>query len=388
MAAKVLVTELYPYVEKAFSDNKNKAKFFTLIREYIDKNNEALSAIGPSKNILFTDVEKNKTYEIIGISPAEVNAIKSKSADIKSTGLNLKDPFKSLMAMIVRYFLIKKDNSLRITNFYFGMSMYSSVFQKYFKFPANENIMAYTVNNMSNKYKLKQSANLMVALDDTFWGALELYKTKLIEGKDKDIVQYILAIRTRLNSFMKHIRREYGIAHEEEKYLNLETSSNDPDDFREADSSIYAINRLVDKISMKLVVDGPNTKLIAIAAKNPGVKNAQVSVNEMRNYINTLLVNNRIDEIKKLIEAILFLYLFEERHSVDEIRSQEFLFTCMEVYKSAHSKNKSIITIKEILDKWLEDLGTYKKTNRVATINNFRRAIFIFFVLSIQDGVN
>jgi len=386
-AAKVLVTELYPHVEKALSDNNKKAKMFMLIRGFIDSNNEQLSAIGPSTNILFTDVEKNKIYEIIGITPAEVNKIKAKSPDIKSTGMNLKDPFKVLMAMVVRYFLVTKDKNLRIVNFYYGMSFYPSVFQKYFKFPTNDNIMAYTVNNMSNKYKLKQSGNLMVALDDTFYGAFMLYADRIIKGEDKDIVQYILAIRTRLNSFMKHVRREYDVAHKSGKYLNLEVSSNDPDNFREADSSMYAISRLVDKISMKLIVDGPNSRLIAIAAKNPGAKNAQVSVNETRNYINTLLVNNRIDEIKKLIEAILFIFLFEERHSIDEIRSQEFIFTCMEVYKSSHSKNESIIVIKEILDGWLQDLGTYKKTNRVATINNFRRALYMFFVLSIQDGV-
>ncbi|MNT90802.1 hypothetical protein D3C72_2317930 [compost metagenome] len=56
----------------------------------------------------------------------------------------------------------------------------------------------------------------------------------------------------------------------------------------------------------------------------------------------------------------------------------------MEMYRKSNTTDKNIIAVKKILDEWLHDLGTYKKTQRLATINDFRRALFTFMVFSIQ----
>lgn len=380
MASNVLVSELYPKIVKGFSNTENLKKYEKLISAYIDRNGEALSATGPTKMILFTDREMIPVFDIAGTTPAEVKAIKNKSADIKSTGQILNIPFNPLMAMVIRYFtLTKNDRMLKMSILYLGLSMYPSLYTKYFKFEPNENIMNYTVNNLSNRFKLKKTGNLMVTIDETCYGAYTLHKSGIESGMDKDIVQFILAIKTRFNNMIKKIAIEFYKNHKEGNYLNTELEVNEEDQFREADSSTYLINRLTENVSLKLIIEGPPIKLINAAAKAN-----QVSVNELRNHITSMVTDSRKDDIKKIIECILFLYLFNSQNTADEINSDKFLVYCLDIYKRSNTTDENIIAIKRILDSWLSELGLYKKTQRLATINNFRKAMYTFFVMSIM----
>jgi len=380
MAANVLSTELYPKVEKGFSDKNNIKKYEQLISSYIDKNAEVLSSIGPTKLILFTDRDMLPVYEITGTTPEEVKALKNKSPDIKSSGQILNIPFNSLMSMVVRYFVkTKNEKLLKLSILYFGLSMYPSLFTKYFKFEPNENIMNYTINNLSNRFKLKKTGNLMVTIDETCFGAYELHKSKIEKGDDKDIVQFIMAIKTRFNNLMKNIAKEFYKNHKEGNYLNTELEINEEDKFREADSSIYLVNKLTDNVSLKLIIEGPPIKLITASAKVN-----QVSVNELRNHITKMVTDKHKDDIKRIVESILFLYLFNKQNKAEEINSDKFLIYCLDVYKRSNTTDENILLIKKILDSWLDELGLYKKTQRLATLNNFRKALYTFFVMSIM----
>jgi hypothetical protein len=239
--------------------------------------------------------------------------------------------------------------------------------------------MTYTINNLSQKFKVRQTNNLLEALADTAMGALNLHKDDLIKGTDKGIVDYVLSMRTRLNSFMKKIAQEFYKNQQEGKYINLEINNNDKENYREADASSYAINGIVNKVSLKLLVDGPPIKLITISAKTN-----QVSVNELRNYISRMIVTKNRDEINIVMESILFLFMFDSKNTIQDINSDKFILYCLDLYKRANTTDKNIIRIKTILDKWLTEAGIYKKTQRNATINNFRKALFTFFVLTIQ----
>lgn len=380
MADKILATEIYPYVEKAFSDKANIKKFENIVASFIDKNHETLSAIGPTKIILFTDYEKNFIYDLIGVTPKQVKDAKNKSKDIKTEGRNMADPFKCLMTMIIRYFSIKgMVETTRLAVFYVGCALYPSLFTKYWRFPPNEKVMEYTINNLSNKYKIKQLGNLMAALDDLAYGAYVLHKEKIDAGLDSGVVLFILSIQARMNSFLKQISNEWYKNYQSGKYLESEFESIDGDNFREAESSMHVINQIVDKVSLKLVIEGPPMKIVTLSAKNN-----QVSVNELRNYLNLMIVNDNIDEIKKVIESILVLFLYDEHNTSRDINSDKFLIYCLDTYKRSNTTNKNIVEIKEILDSWLERLDIYKKTQRTATINSFRRALYMFFVMTIQ----
>lgn len=380
MANNLITTELYPVVVKAFSDSKNIKEYNLIITKYIDKNSELLAAIGPMDIILFTDDDKNAIFNLIGITPKEVKAIKDKSTDRKTKDNLIEAPFSTLMSAIVRYFDMKKDEKLmNLSIFYLTMSMYPFIYRRSFKYKPTENIMNYTINNLSEKYKIKQAGNLMNALIETSRGAYDLHRKNIIAGIDRGYTDFIFALKTRNSSLMKNIAKEFYDNYKTGKYLNTEVEYNEEDKFREADSSSYLITRTADNISLKLIIDGPPMKLVTMAAQQN-----KVSINELRNYVTTMINNEHKEEIHTVVEAILTLYLFSDKNDISEINSNKFLLYCLDIYKRANTTDEQIIKIKKILDGWLENLGTYKKTQRLATINNFRKALFTFFILSIM----
>jgi len=185
--------------------------------------------------------------------------------------------------------------------------------------------------------------------------------------------------KTRLNSLLKKIANEFYRNSELGKYMNLDSDNLEEENYHEADSNTFAVERLTNNVVLKLVVEGPNMRLVTVAANL-----CKVSVSELRNYVNTMVVSENREDIRAIVESILFLYIFDSQNTIQEVNSNKFLMYCMETYKKSNTTDKNIIRIKKILDKWLENLGTYKKTQRFATINSFRRALFLFFVLSIQ----
>jgi hypothetical protein len=91
-------------------------------------------------------------------------------------------------------------------------------------------------------------------------------------------------------------------------------------------------------------------------------------------------------EIRELINLILQVYLFDDKNSVDEIRSKKFIVHAIDLYKKSNTNDELVIKIKSILDQWLkENSDNYAKTQRKATLTNFRRALYYFFIFTIQN---
>ena len=380
MRERVIVNELYPLVEKALSDKKNVKEIEKIIMKFIDKNHEALSAIGPVSQIMFTDKDRDPIYKIVGITPEMERAVKKKSKDIANSGNIIGRPFNLTMAMIVRYFALhKNEDMLKLTVLYMGLSSYHNKYYKYFKFKPNEQVMAYTINNLSNKYKIKQTGNLLNAITETYHGAFLLHRKDIERGDDKDIVAFILSMDSRINSFLKRICNEFMKNHKSGNYIEYEVEDNDPENFKMASSSTQSISVLAEKVATRLIIEGPPINLVTTSAKNNNV-----SVNELRNYLSKIIVGEKRDEVKNMIEHILFLYLFDRKNKLEDINNVKFISYCTWVYRQSNTINENIVRIKKILDKWLEEAEIFKKTQRLATINDFRRAIYIFFVLAIS----
>ena len=85
------------------------------------------------------------------------------------------------MTIIIRYFRMNKmDGERKSCCLYLALSMYPSLFSKYFKFKPNENIMEYTINNLSDKYKIKKTGTLLSALIQVFIYYSLLFSTRHI----------------------------------------------------------------------------------------------------------------------------------------------------------------------------------------------------------------
>lgn len=376
----LMLHELYPIVDKGLSKKENTVMLKKAVGTYLDRNNERLTTIGPIHRIIFSDMDAEKLYHATEVEPKHIKEVLKKSKQIQSQWKIMAEPFNTAIALSIRHYTVKKNEEMvHALLIYLTMSMYPSLHYKYFKHEPNEQVMNYTINNLSNKFKVKQLGTIYAALIDTTEGSYKLHKPRLEKGTDKDFVDFIMDVKTRLNSLLKKIAIEFYHNNEQNLYLNSDSDNYDEDNYHEADSNIYAIERITNKVTLNLTVNGPKMKVVTLAAKW-----STVSVSELRNYVNSMVISDNREQIRSIIESILFLYLFESQNNSQEINSNKFILYCLETYKKSNTTDKNIIKIKKILDEWLEDLGTYKKTQRLATINNFRRALFMFFVISIQ----
>lgn len=382
MITSVILANIYPKVEQAFTSKETQRKFSAIVASYVDRNVNRLSTAGPSKRTLFSDMERNKVYDLIDFDPKICKAIVKQSNYIKASWKIVNDPFNLVMMMILRYAKLNQldqINQLAVT--YLTLSMYPSLHYKYFKFEPNEAIMQYTINNLSNKFKVKQVGNILQALVDTTALADKTYDKNIRHANDKELTDYINAYKTRLNSLIKKIRDAFEKDYRSGNYMNTERDNEDENDFKTSDSNSLLIQRIVDQVVLKLSVNGPDSRIVDISAKMN-----QVSVNETRNTLNQLTQNK--DEsvnIRALCESILYLYLFNGENHVNDLNGSKFLTFCLAVYKKSNTNDENVIKVKSILDTWIEKYSeTYRKTQRVATLNNFRRALYTFFIFTLQ----
>lgn len=379
MQDKLLLERIYPNVQKNLSQQSNQDAIKRKMDEYLNRNSRFLTEIGPMHQVLFSDDFKQTILDSCGIDTNEVKKIIKDSRDIDSSGMTV-NPFNISMTLAIRYALLNNKNKLlsQLIAIY-SASMYPLLYRKYFKYDPQPSIMEYVVNNMSNKFKLKTEG---------LWGellrmgevCLENNKKSLTRGYDIDCVKYVLDLRSRMNSFFKNIYREFDKAHKENNFVNLDSDNFDEDNYVEADNNMYVVKRFTDSAVMRLSTEGVDMRLVTYSAKL-----CQVSVNELRNYLQNIIVDKRMNDLRKITECILYLYINDSQENANTIKSNKFLIECLNIYKKANSTDKNIITIKELLDKLLkEGTNLFAKTTRLASINNYRRALFTFFVLNIQ----
>lgn len=384
MISSVVTNFLYTVIEEKFVNKQLQRKFINIVTSYIDRNSSKLSTAGPSKRPIFSDRDRKLVFDMFDVDLLELKKVLKGSNYINTNWKIVMDPFNLVMMMMIRFCKLHKLDELnRFCVVYLTLSMYPSLHYKYFKFEPNEAIMQYTINNLSSKYKIKNSGTIMNALIDTTVTSDTTYSKNIAEGNDKQLTDYINAYKTRINSMMKKIRDAFEKNYRDGKYLNQETDNENEDNFQRSDSNSYLITRLVDKVYLKLSVHGPDMKVVQIVSKIN-----EVSVNETRNTIIKLCQNkNESERIKSLCESILYLFLFDGKNRVEDLPGNTFLQFCLEVYKKSNTTDENIIKIKSILDDWIKEYSVaYKNTQRVATLNSFRRAIYTFFVLMIQTS--
>ena len=97
-----------------------------------------------------------------------------------------------------------------------------------------------------------------------------------------------------------------------------------------------------------------------------------------------IITDKYTKDIEAFIQSILFLYLYTEHKDKKDINSSNFLVWSSELFRKTNSNNDNIRTIKTTLDKWGEETGVHAKFKREASRINYKKAIFWYFILSIQ----
>jgi len=382
-ATTIIFDRLYDRVTNSL--NKNKNQFINEIKKFLDNNSEALFSNNLGQRVFYNTKFEGKMFELCGVAESEI------SEAINSTNLNDKSwyhrnrPIYVLLFLVQRYFDDKKKKEeKKLILMMFSVVIYSGRQKHFFPFNSSvgfDNVMQYTVNNLSNKYLLKQKGNVYSALEATTFTVEKTYEKLLNSKKDEDIFIYIINMVTRVHNFVKNIAEQFYENKKSGKYLNLEKSTNDKDgSLIDVDNVSFAISSIVEKTFMSLKTNRLDGKIVRLSAHTTTV--SQLS---LANTLNNIIKNEE-EDLKELLRLILVIFLVDKQKPLDDICSTSFVLEGLQAFSKSHTKEENVINLKETLDKFLKEYSDdYNKTQRQATKSNFRKAVYLFFLTYTQS---
>ena len=323
-------------------------------------------------------MDKKDYFDLFSIDENEIkNMIKEIVSNINNKAdwkLLTNNPIFTLFYCCISYATIKNDKSLIVNSLaILALAMYPSIFTKYYTYEPNPAVMAYTIDNLSNKFTIKKEKHIFGNLTRTMNQSWTFHKNSIIDMSDKSCIDFIMRVRNDQNSFMKKIRNEYQDNHN--KGLGIYQTVDSYEDEKNADveTNTSKVDITTTNIVMKILINGVDIKLAEAAAKS-----SNVSVIDCRNYLNEIVTDSRREEMKSLIESIIFLY--QNKKDISDINTRDFLNFGLGIFKKSNSKESNVLNIKTILDKWGKEIGLNAQYTRDATITDYKRAIFTFFV--------
>ena len=388
-----LKNAFYDTVATNLSKPANEKALFMHIAKFRDRNITALSSPYIEKIIPFnTRGEDAKVvYRACGIDEDELAEVLKKTlkeVKLDRAGPSGGDaaniiPIRVALIMAMSHYMDQPEK-FRAVYLYYAYSFYFSVYTTFFISESNINMdcMKFTVNNMTNKFDLKKCGSLEGMLDDTMAVACTTYKTNLKECGDMDIINLINAFKTRVAHKMRSIRGEYQKNYDKGNRYFEAIERNDEGDFLvDRESHIALVDTLAGQYTMQFFQERVNTQVVSTVAKL-----CTVADNELRTCISLLHDENNAREVREFYNC-LFQLFFEEypKATKSDVNSNKFFVAGDSIYKKGNSNDKNIIRIKELSHVWLSrGSNTYRSSTRPDTLNRYRKAIYLYFVLVVS----
>lgn len=386
----IIMNTIYPNVKATLDNPAGDRKFKNMVGEFIDRNNKKLFTSGPVHQIPFTDKDKNDYFNLFNISKDDV--VKSivdvtKAINDKSNAgwkLIRQNPIFCLFFATIKYYTLKKDEKgLNTALSIYALCVYPSVFHKYFNYGSNEGVMNYTIDNLTEKYIFKQAGHVFGALLMSIRNSYAFFKPEFMKPEtatDALVIRFIQRIRNDQNSLIKHVSIEYYANYH--KGASITDSKESYDGTQMVDDTLNntsLVAQIGEKITLMFLKDGVDLNRAALAAKLSGV-----SISDVRFYLTQIFDQKATESVSKFIQAVLFIYLYDEKHKPEDINSRNFLIWSTDLFRRTNSNNVNVVTIKTSLDKWAEDAGILSKFKREASRVNYKKAIFFYIIISIQ----
>jgi hypothetical protein len=375
-------------VHKAVSDPVALRNAVNAIQKYFDVNHATIFDSSPAQRLIFAVRDQEVVFNLTGVAPEEIHSyietdLKKAVKEFTYTNKRgeafvlLNDPFTMLSWLVIRELTVqKKDRERDLFIMFLSMKFFSSRQRRSWQFPPNPQIMAFTMNNLSNKFKYKQLQNNYNVIKDTVMLSHDTYKNQLAVGSDEAYLVYIPQMENRIGKIINAIAEEYYEHRKSGNYLNTDKSFDDKGgtvDNSNISANIHALSESVvhDFISMKINMG--LTKLVS-------EKNALpfTTVFQALNEIRTQEDPNAISEMLRLLFNII---ADDNREAFENVCNPNFVTTALRQISISNTTNEDLIKIKATLDRLLNDhCSKYAATNRIPTKMAYRNAIYSYFV--------
>lgn len=375
-------------VKKAVSNPAALSAALSLMQKYFDVNHSIIFDNSPGQKLIFAIRDQNAIFDLTGIAPEEVASFieTDLKGHVKEFGyvnkrgeafVLLNDPFTMLSWLVIRQLCIeKKDRQMEIVIMYLAIKFFSSRQRRSFPFQPNPNIMSYTINNLSNKFKYKQLQNNYNVIKDTVMVSHATYKDILIKGTDEAYLSYIPQMENRIGKIINAIAEEYYRNREQKNYLNTEKSFDDEGDVVDGGNISDTIHQLAEAVLHDFVSQKINMGLTKMVSEKNNIPFTTVyqSLNEIR-------IKESPETLTTLYKQLFNIISDADKTAFERVCSADFITTAMRQISISNTTNVDLIAIKSTLDRLLNDhCSKYASTNRIPTRMAYRNAVYSYFV--------
>lgn len=382
----VLKENYYPHLVLALP--KSQHILMSYIGKYRDNNGRVLNSPYPSQQLIFNTrgEDVNILYRCSNIDKEEMdNVVKQINIEEYDKEKKSFNSINVLFVMLIRYYWQKNDmDRMRNVLMYFAYSIYGLRWHVSFKpYGANHAVMEYTVNNMSDKFKLRTCGSIDKWLDYTLNKSLPTYKEQFERFSDKDIDDIISAFITRISNGIKNIRDKYETAYRNKKAI-LESKEfiDGTNTLLEQASFTSEVETLSLEFTNEFFSVRPSSKRIYNAAKL-----ANISINELQITMDMVFDAADVKEVREFFNCLFTIYYTTIEYtdirdvSVKNIKFMQYMDS---IFRKGNTKDVNILRAKEIMDGWLlRGSKTFRKTKRTPTIADFRRGVYLYMILLV-----
>lgn len=381
----IIKENLYPKIESVLATPVGDRKFKQIVGSYMDRNSTKLHTSGPVYMIPFGDTDKQLFFNLFNITPKEVttlvDTVTKKISSTTDFKLLHNNPIFWIFYCCIRYYHIKKDKKgLNTSLAIYALSVYPSLFSVFFKYGANEAVMQYTMDNLSEKYLMKQAGHVFGGLFLSINHSYDFLKAFMEDSSDKEIIRFIQRIRNDQKSMLKNICDQYMKNYAAGNRVKLTKDAYDEVQLDiENENNTTIVEVATANIVNQIITNGLDLRRVTQCKDL-----ASIGLSDCRFYLSKIVSVKYTKEIQDFIHAVLFIYLYDEHHKKEDINSSYFLVWSSELFRKTNSNNANIKCIKDTLDKWAEETGVHDKFKREASRVSYKKAIYWYFILSIQ----
>ena len=382
---EIISSELYPIVKKSL--DKNSKKFLANIFNFFNQRHEQIYDIAPYYNIYYNRSDLDKLYQSLGLRESDLipTCRNIYYWDIPINPGCVKEPYVLLLFNVIQYYLKNdqtKNAELASIYLVFSGKFYASLFSNFWKYPPGKTkqVMDFVINNMlSDKFDLKKEGNLFKAIQKLCATWIATYRTKITKNpSDDDVKVLIQQLRDRLKSFLKNIADLFYEAYKNKLYLNYETDSLDPDNFRLTDNDAATALRITEA-TMNILTSQKVDLEICKACKNENVS----SELEIKDIVEAILNNNdNLNDVRRVVNILICDFMSNFKGQ----RVGSVKFVSYSLKAKPNTQSKILLEMKSIVLKLLEDNSVdYRRRakSRIATKNNYYRSVLGYFVWTI-----
>lgn len=352
------------------------------IISYVDRNSEVLLTLDLSRRYSFGDSDRQILYDAVKISQNELEAAIAASKSIYSGNKIQSNPFYILSILVTSHFIEKKDEKMAnmVIN-YMSLNMWTSLHKGFFKYEANKQVMDYTIGHLNKTFSIRDFPSLFAFIQDNSATLLNTYRQRIIRCTDEDITWVIDSNWTRLKGKIKKISTEFYKNHKSGNYLNADTEDFTQEGYREMDNESFAIDRLTNKVYIKLINRQYDKRFIKYS-----IQKSDTSLDKLTHLIEDIIDSDGANpRLRTVISSLIELYLTQSGKPISYIAKGDYI-AFMKTAFGSNTEAQQMKVVKTTIDQWLdENMYKYGKARFGSTVRlQYRRCLYMFLVFVIN----